>query len=64
MKVPGKAWLQFDVVTRDDGLVVLSQTAYFAPKGLTGWCYWVLLYPFHALIFSGMIREIARRAQQ
>lgn len=63
MKVPGKAWLQFDVVSRDDGTVLLSQTAFFAPKGLMGWCYWYLLYPFHALIFSGMIREITRRAE-
>ena len=63
MKVPGKAWLQFQVVSRDDGMASLSQTAFFAPKGLMGWCYWYLLYPFHALIFSGMIREISRRAE-
>jgi uncharacterized protein YbjT (DUF2867 family) len=63
MKVPGKAWLQFEVVSRDDATVLLSQTAFFAPKGLMGWCYWYLLYPFHALIFSGMIREISRRAE-
>lgn len=63
MKVPGKAWLQFQVVTREDGAALLSQTAFFAPKGLMGWCYWYLLYPIHALIFSGMIREISRRAE-
>jgi len=63
MKVPGKAWLQFDVESREDGSALLSQTAFFAPKGLMGWCYWYLLYPVHALIFSGMIREISRRAQ-
>ncbi|MCX6867843.1 MAG: SDR family oxidoreductase [Verrucomicrobia bacterium] len=63
MKVPGKAWLQFDVVSRDDCMATLSQTAFFAPKGLMGWCYWYLLYPLHALIFSGMIREISRRAE-
>jgi uncharacterized protein YbjT (DUF2867 family) len=63
MKVPGKAWLQFHVLAREAGDVLLSQTAFFAPKGLMGWCYWYLLYPFHALIFSGMIREISRRAE-
>jgi uncharacterized protein YbjT (DUF2867 family) len=63
MKVPGKAWLQLHVLSRDDGMALLSQTAFFAPKGLMGWCYWYLLYPFHALIFSGMIREISRRAE-
>jgi len=63
MKVPGKAWLQFQVVMREDQTALLSQTAFFAPKGLMGWCYWHVLYPFHALIFSGMIREISRRAE-
>ncbi len=63
MKVPGKAWLQFHVVPREDHMALLSQTAFFAPKGLMGWCYWYVLYPFHALIFSGMIREISHRAE-
>jgi uncharacterized protein YbjT (DUF2867 family) len=62
MKVPGKAWLQFQAAPRDDGQVLLSQTAFFAPKGLAGWLYWYGLYPFHGLIFSGLINQIARRA--
>lgn len=64
MKVPGKAWLQFEVIPRDDHQVLLSQTAFFAPKGLMGWLYWVVLYPLHALIFSGLIDQIAKRADQ
>lgn len=63
MKVPGKAWLQFHVMSMEDDMALLSQTAFFAPKGVMGWFYWHLLYPFHAVIFSGMIREIARRAE-
>jgi hypothetical protein len=63
MKVPGKAWLQFQAQAREDGDTLLSQTAYYAPKGLLGWLYWYLLYPVHALIFSGMIGEISRRAE-
>ncbi len=62
MKVPGQAWLQFEVTPRDDGHALLSQTAFFAPKGLFGLLYWYVLYPFHALIFSGLIDQIARRA--
>lgn len=62
MKVPGKAWLQFQTATRDDGKAVLSQTAFFAPKGLAGWLYWYGLYPLHGLIFSGLIDQIAKRA--
>lgn len=62
MKVPGKAWLQFQVAPREDGQTLLSQTAFFAPKGLFGWLYWYGLYPLHGLIFSGLIDQIARRA--
>ncbi len=62
MKVPGKAWLQFQVTPREDGQTLLSQTAFFAPKGLFGWLYWYGLYPLHGLIFSGLIDQIARRA--
>lgn len=63
MKVPGQAWLQFDVERTDDGQVQLTQTAFFAPRGLSGWLYWYLLYPLHALIFSGMSHRLARRAE-
>jgi hypothetical protein len=41
----------------------LVQTAIFAPKGFLGLVYWYILYPFHALLFSGLIRRIARRAE-
>jgi len=62
MKVPGKAWLQFSVSPRDDGSSLLSQTAFFAPKGVPGWLYWYALYPVHGPIFSGLINQIAQRA--
>lgn len=62
MKVPGKAWLQFQVSAHGEAQARLSQTAFFAPKGLMGWLYWYSLYPLHALIFSGLIDRIARRA--
>ena len=62
MKVPGKAWLQLQVTPREEGQALLSQTAFFAPKGLMGWLYWYALYPLHGLIFSGLIDQIARRA--
>ncbi len=62
MKVPGKAWLQFQATPREDGQTLLSQTAFFAPKGLFGWVYWYALYPFHGFIFSGLIDQIVERA--
>jgi uncharacterized protein YbjT (DUF2867 family) len=63
MKLPGLAWLQFQAQPQPDGHTLLSQTAFFAPKGLFGWLYWYGLYPIHGLIFSGLIRRLAERAE-
>jgi uncharacterized protein YbjT (DUF2867 family) len=62
MKVPGQAWLQFQATPLEDGNTLLSQSAFFAPRGLAGWLYWYALYPVHKIIFSGLIDEIAARA--
>lgn len=62
MKLPGRAWLQFEVDTEGAGSII-RQTAMFDPLGLGGLIYWYALYPIHRLIFTGMLREIARRAQ-
>jgi uncharacterized protein YbjT (DUF2867 family) len=62
MKVPGRAWLQFQARPLGDGRTLLSQTAFFAPRGLWGLLYWYALYPIHRLIFSGMVRRVAERA--
>ncbi len=64
MKVPGLAWLQFKVEALPDGTSQLMQTAFFAPRGLFGLLYWYGLYPLHRLIFAGMIRELAHRAEE
>ncbi|MCX7608556.1 MAG: SDR family oxidoreductase [Anaerolineales bacterium] len=63
MKVPGKAWLEFRSLPQSNGKTLLTQTAYFAPRGLAGLFYWYLLYPIHAFIFSGMIRQVGKRAR-
>ena len=62
IKMPGRAWLRFKVVPIDGGGSRLLQTAFFAPKGLFGLLYWYALYPIHNLIFSGLIRKLAQRA--
>jgi uncharacterized protein YbjT (DUF2867 family) len=61
MKVPGRAWLQFEVEP-DAGGSIVRQTAVFDPHGLAGLLYWYGLLPVHTLIFAGMLREIARAA--
>ncbi len=61
MKLPGRAWLQFEVREADGGSMV-RQTAIFDPLGLAGLVYWYALYPIHAMIFRGMLRRVASRA--
>ena len=63
MKVPGRAWLQYEVTAEGAGSIV-AQTAFFEPKGLSGRLYWYLLLPAHLFIFRGSIRELVRRAQR
>lgn len=63
MKVPGKAWLEFQAIEQDEKKTKLVQTAYFAPKGLLGLLYWYGLYPLHSLIFSRMIKKLAHQAE-
>ena len=63
MKVPGRAWLEFEVIPRADGATV-RQTAAFDPVGLGGLLYWYLLYPVHHRIFTDMLAGIARAAER
>jgi uncharacterized protein YbjT (DUF2867 family) len=62
MKVPGRAWLEFQVEPAAGGAIV-HQTAVFEPVGLSGLAYWYALLPIHTVMFGGMLRAIARRAQ-
>jgi hypothetical protein len=63
MKVPGLAWLELRVVPEGDG-TRYEQRAVFFPRGLAGRAYWLLVLPFHALIFPGMAARITETAQQ
>ena len=61
MKLPGRAWLEFEV-TGNEQQSTIRQTAIFDPVGLAGLAYWYTLYPLHQLVFSGMLRNIAKAA--
>ena len=61
MKVPGRAWLQFEVEPVAGGSRI-RQTAIFEPKGLLGPLYWYALYPIHKAMFAGMLRNIGNAA--
>ena len=64
MKLPGQAWLQWEINEHASGNSLLTQTAMFEPKGLFGTLYWYSLYPFHQFIFTAMVRAIAKRAEK
>ena len=61
MILPGKAWLQFEVSTVD-GKTRVVQEALFSPRGLGGQLYWLVVAPFHTLIFPTMLRNIVKEA--
>jgi hypothetical protein len=62
MKLPGRAWLEFEVTPEDASRSTIRQTAIFDPQGLFGLCYWYAIYPLHEAVFGGMLRGIARAA--
>jgi uncharacterized protein YbjT (DUF2867 family) len=62
MKLPGRAWLQFEVQPDPSGSRV-EQTAFFEPHGVAGYAYWYSVLPFHRFIFPGLISTLKRRAE-
>ena len=61
MKLPGRAWLQFEVHEWQGG-AMLSQTALFDARGVLGRVYWWILYPVHTMMFKGMLKGMADAA--
>jgi uncharacterized protein YbjT (DUF2867 family) len=59
MKVPGKAWLEFDIQPNK-----LVQTAHFLPNGLWGRVYWYSVIPLHNLVFTDLARQIVMEARR
>jgi hypothetical protein len=60
MKLPGRAVLEFTLHPVGEGRTELRQNALFLPRGLWGLLYWWGVTPFHGLVFSGMLRGIAK----
>jgi uncharacterized protein YbjT (DUF2867 family) len=57
MKVPGQAWLEFDVQPEQ-----LVQTAHFIPHGVLGRIYWYSVLPLHYLVFSNLARTVVQES--
>jgi len=61
MKLPGKAWLEFNIqdeVTRRR----LSIIVHYYTHSLWGKVYWYLFLPLHRLIFNDLIKQIEKRS--
>ncbi|MEU4676883.1 SDR family oxidoreductase [Micromonospora sp. NPDC023737] len=64
MRLPGRAWLEMRALPADGGRSRYQQRAVFLPRGLAGHAYWGAVTPFHAVVFGGMARNIARGAER
>ncbi|CAM5348540.1 NAD(P)-dependent oxidoreductase [Streptomyces avidinii] len=67
MRLPGLAWLELRAdppAAGDGGGARYRQRALFHPHGLLGHMYWWSVSPFHAVVFGGMARNIARAAER
>ncbi|MGW1770341.1 SDR family oxidoreductase [Streptomyces sp. NPDC002104] len=66
MRLPGLAWLELHADPPGPGGVgsCYRQRALFHPHGLLGHLYWWSVSPFHAVVFGGMARNIARAAER
>jgi hypothetical protein len=54
--------LQFEVSTDGEGSI-LEQTAFYDPRGLTGYLYWYAVVPFHRFIFPGLVASVRERSE-
>ncbi len=63
MKLPGRAWLEFQVQATPEGTSTLHQRAIFFPHGLGGRLYWLAVMPLHGIVFAGMANAMARKAE-
>lgn len=63
MKAPGSGVLEFEIEPENNTQNRVVVTAYWHPAGIWGLIYWYMLVPFHDLLFRGMTRNIAARAE-
>ena len=64
MKLPGIAWLEFRLKNNEkNNSTLITQTAHFIPRGLSGILYWYSVYIIHQFIFRGMILKIVKKSK-
>lgn len=63
MKIPGRAWLEFNIEEKENDFRKLSLVAYYYSSNIFGKIYWYLCLPFHEYIFRKLIQDIDKRSQ-
>ena len=64
MKLPGRAWLEYELKELGDGEVEIRQTAIFDPVGILGVLYWYSVVPLHHFVFGGLLKAIRKKANR
>jgi hypothetical protein len=64
MRLPGEAWLSWELEDGSGGGSVITQQAEYRPRGLLGRLYWWSVAPFHRFVFPGMLAGIVADAEQ
>lgn len=59
---PGAGWIQFRIRPLPESRSELTQTVFFAPRGLLGLLWWYTLYPIHRVAFSRTLNRLAHQA--
>jgi uncharacterized protein YbjT (DUF2867 family) len=66
-QIAGEKWMEWRV-GHVSNMTVLSQTVFFSPRGLPGFLYWYLLYPFHLLqanlLIQGIVNTVRKRTTE
>jgi hypothetical protein len=64
MKLPGEAILEFRVKNSKQGITELQMLTKYVPRGLLGLAYWYMIYPFHRIVFRGMLEAMAKAVKK
>ncbi len=64
MRLPGEAWLTWELAPSAHGGTVITQTAEFRPRGLLGRFYWLAVAPFHRFVFPALLSGVTSEAEK
>ena len=68
MRLPGDAWLTWEMRASGDSGTFVTQTAEFRPRGVLGRLYWLAVALFHRFVFpallGGIVSESERRGKE